>query len=226
MAEAQQEIKKTVTRRARKPEDKLKRSNEILQVAWEMYDESGGSFPTVSDIAKRSGLAKGTMYLYFSSKEEIFLELFLLKLEEWVHYSLKKMKRIDASNVSLRKIAGMVTYYPLHNVSFLKLASSIKGVVEQNTNDEAVYQSRLRIAGLLDRIGVEVQGIFPDVPEKRIASIFYKIFSLIIGLYQVFTTSDEVQQRLKENNIRIFNRDFSHVVNDAVTSLLKGSLDL
>jgi len=40
----------------------------------------GGIFPTVSDIAQKTGLAKGTVYIYFSSKEEIFLELFLQKL--------------------------------------------------------------------------------------------------------------------------------------------------
>ncbi len=222
----QKETEKTVTRRARRPEDKLRRSNEILQVAWVMYEESGGSFPTVSDIAKRVGLAKGTMYLYFSSKEEIFLELFLLKLEEWVDTSLPKLKKIENNDITLRKITGAITRYPLRNPSFLRLASTIKSVVEENSNDEAVFQSRIRIASLLDRISEELHEIFPAIPKKRIASIYIKLFALIIGLFQVFTTSDEIQQRLKENNVRIFNREFSHVVNDAVTSLLKGSLGL
>jgi AcrR family transcriptional regulator len=226
MTAVQQKAKKAPTKRARKPEDKVKRGNEILDVAWKMYEKSEGVFPTVSQIAKRAGLAKGTMYLYFSTKEEIFLELFLRQLEEWATSSLPDVKKMRGKKVDARKIARIFTRYPLTNPSFLRLASTIKSVVEANSNDEAVFQSRIRIANELDRLAEELYEMFPAVPKKRMTSVFIKVFALIVGLYQIFTTSEEIQLRLKENNISIFDREFSNVVDDAVTSLLRGSLNI
>ncbi|MDY6797055.1 MAG: helix-turn-helix domain-containing protein [Actinomycetota bacterium] len=173
---------KKAAQRARKPEDKAKRSKKILQVAWGIYEESEGTFPTVSDIARRAGLAKGTIYLYFSTKEEIFLQLFLLKLEEWVEFSLLKLKKVRNADIAIRKVSRAITQYPLKNPSFLKLASTIKSVVDENSNDEAVFQSRTRIAKLLDYVYRELHDVFPCVPRKRIASTY--IYRSILAYYR------------------------------------------
>jgi len=50
------------------PED---RRQEILDAAVEVFSERGVSKATVADIAEAAGVAKGTVYLYFSSKEEL-----------------------------------------------------------------------------------------------------------------------------------------------------------
>jgi len=90
-----------------------------------------------------------------------------------------------------------ITRYPLNNPAFLRLASTIKSVVEENSNDEAVFRSRIRIAALLEKMAGELHEIFPNVPKKRLMSINIKIFAITIGLFQITTTSEEIQQRLK-----------------------------
>jgi len=51
------------------------RPNQILQAALEVFDEQGLAGARLEDIAKRAGVSKGTIYLYFPNKEELFREV-------------------------------------------------------------------------------------------------------------------------------------------------------
>ena len=48
------------------------RRGEILQAAHAVFARKGFSDATVGDIAEAAGVGKGTVYLYFKSKEEIY----------------------------------------------------------------------------------------------------------------------------------------------------------
>lgn len=48
------------------------RPGEILAAAIEAFAEHGFAGATVEDIARRAGVAKGTVYLYFQTKDELF----------------------------------------------------------------------------------------------------------------------------------------------------------
>ena len=68
---------KQPVRRARDLEGKAARRDTILRAAERLFAEGGDALPTVSDVALASGLAKGTVYLYFTSQAHIFLTLLL-----------------------------------------------------------------------------------------------------------------------------------------------------
>lgn len=51
------------------------RPGQILQAALEVFGERGLSASRLDDIAKRAGLSKGTIYLYFPNKDELFREM-------------------------------------------------------------------------------------------------------------------------------------------------------
>jgi AcrR family transcriptional regulator len=61
------------------------RPGQILAAALEVFGDHGLAAARLDDIAKRAGLSKGTIYLYFSNKEELFREmvrhLIITKLE-------------------------------------------------------------------------------------------------------------------------------------------------
>jgi AcrR family transcriptional regulator len=48
----------------------------LLQAALELIDEGGYGAASVAAIAERAGVAAGTLYRHFSSKEELFVEMF------------------------------------------------------------------------------------------------------------------------------------------------------
>ena len=62
----------TVTTAHRRRRDPEVRPQQILDAAHEIFGERGLAAAWLDDIAKRAGVAKGTIYLYFATKEELF----------------------------------------------------------------------------------------------------------------------------------------------------------
>jgi AcrR family transcriptional regulator len=61
-------VKSTARRRRRKDA----RPQEILAAALDEFAEKGFAATRLEDVARRAGIAKGTIYLYYASKEELF----------------------------------------------------------------------------------------------------------------------------------------------------------
>jgi AcrR family transcriptional regulator len=51
------------------------RPRQILHAALEIFDQRGLAGARLDDIARRAGVSKGTIYLYFPNKEELFREV-------------------------------------------------------------------------------------------------------------------------------------------------------
>src|SRR4029453_15963800 len=51
------------------------RPRQILDAALEVFGERGLAGARLDDIARRAGVSKGTIYLYFPNKEELFREV-------------------------------------------------------------------------------------------------------------------------------------------------------
>jgi AcrR family transcriptional regulator len=56
--------------------DKKEKKDQIIEVAIREFAGKGFSRTTINDIAKAAGIGKGTVYEYFSNKEEIVHETF------------------------------------------------------------------------------------------------------------------------------------------------------
>ncbi len=54
------------------PEYREEAKNRILDAALQEFSEKGFHQTTMEDVAKRVGVSKGALYLYFKSKEELF----------------------------------------------------------------------------------------------------------------------------------------------------------
>jgi AcrR family transcriptional regulator len=50
-----------------------KRQKQILNAAMEVFSQKGYAAATVPEIAKRAGVAAGTIYIYYPSKRELFI---------------------------------------------------------------------------------------------------------------------------------------------------------
>lgn len=58
--------------RAKRERRKDARPGELLAAALELFVEKGYAATRAEEVAKRAGVSKGTLFLYFSSKEELF----------------------------------------------------------------------------------------------------------------------------------------------------------
>lgn len=75
------------TVRAKRERRKDARPGELLAAALDLFVEKGFSGTRVEEVAKHAGVSKGTLFLYFASKEELFKavvrENISGRLDEW-----------------------------------------------------------------------------------------------------------------------------------------------
>ncbi len=67
----------------RREREKEHRRQVILKAAKKLFVESGFKLVTVASIAEKAELSKGAIYLYFSSKEEIYAQILLNDIENF-----------------------------------------------------------------------------------------------------------------------------------------------
>jgi TetR/AcrR family transcriptional regulator, fatty acid metabolism regulator protein len=92
----------------KKSENRSDKRKLILDAALKTFVKRGYPDTRVSEIAAEATVAEGTLYNYFSSKEEILLALFDEKWGGIIDEIKKKISRLDDPNDKLKAIFSMV----------------------------------------------------------------------------------------------------------------------
>src|SRR5262249_41456153 len=77
------------------------RRNSILDAALDEFSARGFAAARLDDVAKRAGIAKGTIYLFFADKESLFQELIRFKMGPVVG----TLESLFAADLPIRVIA-------------------------------------------------------------------------------------------------------------------------
>ena len=79
----------------------------ILRAATKVFAGKGYFNSKVADIAKEAGIADGTVYLYFKSKDEILHSVFDRAMAEFIEEGKRELAQFDAPEDKLRRIAEL-----------------------------------------------------------------------------------------------------------------------
>jgi len=79
----------------------------ILRAAIKIFARKGYFTSKVADIAGEAGIADGTVYLYFKSKDEILHSIFDQAMERFIAEGRDELAKIDSPVERLRKIAEL-----------------------------------------------------------------------------------------------------------------------
>ncbi|MBI1847132.1 MAG: TetR/AcrR family transcriptional regulator [Candidatus Rokubacteria bacterium] len=77
---------------------------QILDAAIRVFARHGYYNSRVSDIAREAGIAAGTIYLYFKTKDEILVTLFREKMAEWVAHARREVAGEQDAVAKLRRL--------------------------------------------------------------------------------------------------------------------------
>jgi TetR/AcrR family fatty acid metabolism transcriptional regulator len=79
----------------------------ILRAAVKVFAQKGFFNSKVADVAKEAGIADGTVYLYFKSKDEILHSVFDRAMEEFIFEGKREIAEIAESDKKLQRIAHL-----------------------------------------------------------------------------------------------------------------------
>ncbi len=154
---------------------KSERPGEIINAALALFVDKGYAATRLDEVAKRAGVSKGTVYLYFENK----LSLFKAVIRQIV------IPEIEKAEISIRDYSGTATELlknmvhgwwqsvgesPLHGIPKLILAEAGNFPdVARFYHDEVVMRGRKMIGGIY-QLGVE-RGEFRQLDADYVARL-------------------------------------------------------
>lgn len=133
-------------RRARTNDEKHFRRTQILDSAELLFEEVGYESFSMANLAKTAGVVKGTLYLYFRTREEVFLTLYNQSLARWSEVFLSRLK----SAMSDHDYACALYETAMADGSFVPLLARLEHVIEHNVSIEKLVESK---RSFIQRVG-------------------------------------------------------------------------
>jgi AcrR family transcriptional regulator len=211
-----------IKQRAILDEDKLVRRQAILDAAAAELLEHPERLAAVEEVARRAGLAKGTVYLYFTTKEEIYLAVHEQNSHQFFD-TLEALLARERPRPSLKRLTRNVVEAINRNPAYLPLAVQCPSL-ERNVEVEAVARCKGGIGERLQRIGAGVEAMYPALRRGDGARLLIRSYALMLGLWQLTAPSPAREQLLARNELAVFRLDYLVQLEAALFALWRGTV--
>lgn len=175
-------------------DDKEARKEAIQAAALTLFLEDTRRLPSVAAIAARADLAKGTVYLYFDSKEQVFTSLLT---REWRAFiAIVKEHFQGSTDAPAQTVAAFIAGYAGHIVahpSLMRLDSMGYAILEPNLPDDKLLDFKMELAAAIEDAGAVVDVSLSLNPGVGV-ELLVGSFAMTRGLWQISDIPDSVRQ--------------------------------
>jgi len=188
----------------RRKREKENRKNAILKAARKLFFDKGFRNVTVESIAKKAELSKGSVYLYFKSKEEIYTQILLGDIDKFHKVIASLMQEGQSSSAMLMGLANIYADFFMNdrelfrimmnymlNIDHMNLPEEIDHLIVKATN------KTIDIIEEIFMIGIR-SGEFPpyiDLRQKRNA--IWGLLNGTISLHLFTGTEEKREERIR-----------------------------
>src|SRR5882757_6965791 len=139
--------RKTIKSRTRATTDmaKKERFDALLSSGALLFASQEFDDVSMAEIAKGAGLAKGTVYLYFETKEALFLQLLSDEMRAWFDNTAATLTGpVSEASEVVQIIASTLSGRPL----LPRLLGLLHPILERNVDDETLFAFKSRLLEL------------------------------------------------------------------------------
>ena len=150
---------------------------QILDAAMHVFVKSGYSKTTMDDIVAHSGLSKGAIYHYYSSKKDLFLSL----IDYWENYFFKNIIDKDLTSSSSEELLREITN------DIIKTFKTKKHVFLAELEFWSLSNHDLDVRKRTKSLYVKLLALFKKVIKKGIDEDIFKKVDLDVASLSVMT---------------------------------------
>lgn len=173
--------------RAMDGDDKEARRQAILDAAERLFADRNEP-ANVADVAEAAGLAKGTVYLYFQTKEEIYLALHLRHVERFFTTLIHLLE--SGQPFTFDQLHRLVDEHMLGTSIYMPLGACCIGFAPDAVPTDAALHFQAQLTQWLIRAGAGLEQHFPKLPAGEGARLLKHSYAVMIGMYSLMRGSD------------------------------------
>jgi AcrR family transcriptional regulator len=209
--------------RAIATEDKAERRQEILDAVEALYLKHPDRMPSVAEVADKAGVAKGTVYLYFPSKEEMLLALHGRHVEDYFVELGKKLR--DPGKLDFDDIFGVTRDHMIRVPGYLALTSRCFGMMDRDLPIASAIAFKAHVAQILMAAGSGLERHFPALGAGGGRLILMHSYALIVGLWQLIHPNERFGKALDRPELAAMKLDYEAEVEKALRALWAGAMN-
>lgn len=153
----------------------------ILRAAIKVFAGRGYFNSKVADIAGEAGIADGTVYLYFKSKDEILHSIFDRAMAEFIAEGKKELSEIDDPVEKLKRVAEL-------HLERLGADRDLAIVFQVELRGSTKHMQEFSAAGFAEYLGI----IQHTIEDGQKAGIFRKDIKPVIAAKVLYGSLDEM----------------------------------
>lgn len=208
--------------RARTKEQMKYRKMDIITACENLWEQEGFDGVNLKGISESTSISRSTIYNYYKTKEEIFLDILKEEIELWKEQLIKfkeEKKQMDIEQFSLK-----ITETLLERDKLLKLYSILFTCIEPNCSLEKIVEFKL-VAGDIESTLVEVMlKFFPQLSAMKAQIISGEIFCYVLGLYPMSHLNEKQKKAIAISKTSYIEPDFKMMCELGIKSFLHSSL--
>jgi AcrR family transcriptional regulator len=156
----------------------------LLRAARAVIEQGGYSSATVAAIADRAGVASGTLYRHFSSKEELFVELFRAVCDREVEAMREAAEAMPAGSTHVDRLETVLATFAARALRRPRLAWALIAEPVDPLVDAERLAYRARYSALTAdalRAGIEAGELPPQDVELTAAALVGGCGEALVG---------------------------------------------
>ena len=208
-------------RRAVHDDQKKERRQAILDAAWQLFQTTTYETLTMVDIAHALGLAKGTVFLYFKTKESLFLTLIEQQLILWFTEVNTKLEALSHP-CTIPEVAEVLCQPLETRPGLTRLLAILHTILEQNIDLDSAIHFKFFLLEHFQYTGALLEQCLPFLTPGKGASLLLQSHALVIGLWHLSDPAPIIRQALQHPELRLFEVHFAPEFSTALQALLYG----
>lgn len=197
------------------------RRADILKVAAHRFTLTPYDSLSMADTADEAGVAKGTLYLYFKSKEEMFLAIYTDQLNEWFEELDRRLQQAGGE-ASIAGFVQAVGETLSSRPQLLRLTAILHTVLERNVDYAAAKRFKHWLKDRTLATGTLLEQHLRFLKPGQGARLLMDINALVIGLQHMAEPSEVMQQVLAEDGMELFRVELQKNLLETLRTLLMG----
>lgn len=196
MAKSQKIMNKPVGSNNRRPRKKG-RKEEIIAAAAKLFSQKSFHDVTMDQIANYVGVAKGTLYLYFDSKEKLYLGILEDTHKEIESILEKEIAKNDPAPEKLRKVLRLIFKFYFQHMDVLRILSRDETHLIRE-HYEFTEHWRFRRIKLYQKIlekGIK-EGSFRPANTRLTAHIIFGLVGSVTFFYQPDRNAGDIAEEV------------------------------
>ena len=196
------------------------RKEEIIAACAALYEEKGFKETTIKDIGKAITLTRTGIYLYFETKEEIFLALLSREYDAWV----SEMREIMAVKTAMTRdgVAEVLARTLTNHPRLLRLLSMNLYEMEANSRPERLTEFKKSFGASLETVDLFLRQYIPEMGGERRRRFVYAFFPFIYGIYPYTSVTEKQMDAMREAGIPYRYQSAFELTFECTKKLLEG----